>query len=158
MHEEVIPFHRYFGNIRIFSLPVFGFPAPRALPAPPRPAGLLPAPSNPAIVAPGRVLSRINISNEGWEHVIDRHFPGGTGSQFTIQQGELRSLLGSEQVVGAPVSRTLQSAQKGTLFLREVNVGREIGVDKFTGQPTSTITVVTDRFGNLETTFPGMMR
>lgn len=31
-------------------------------------------------------------------------------------------------------------------------------IDKFSGQPTSTMTVLTDRFGNLITTTPGVIK
>ena len=38
---------------------------------------------------PGRGLSRINISNVGWAHVLERHF-AGAGSRFSISQAQLR--------------------------------------------------------------------
>jgi hypothetical protein len=106
---------------------------------------------------PGRVLSRLNISNSGWAHVLQRHFPGGTGSQFNIAQGELRTLLGSRQVVGSPVVRTLESAD-GVRYLREVDIGRTIGFDKFAGADTSILSVTSDKFGNLITAFPGVLK
>jgi filamentous hemagglutinin len=43
------------------------------------------------------------------------------------------------------------------MFIREVEIGNPIGIDKFTGKPTSTLTVLTDKFGNLETAFPGKL-
>lgn len=44
----------------------------------------------------------------------------------------------------------------GARFIREVNVGRIIGTDKFKDfQPTSTITIMTDNYGNLITATPG---
>ena len=105
---------------------------------------------------PGRVQSRINISNAGWAHVLARHF-SGTGSRFGISQAELRALLGSRQVVGSPVVRALESAD-GTRFVRQLDIGQPLGVDKFTGAETSTLTVLTDEFGNLVSAFPGILR
>lgn len=42
-----------------------------------------------------------------------------------------------------------------TTFQRVVDAGRTIGVDRATGQPTSTYTVITDAAGKLITAFPG---
>jgi RHS repeat-associated protein len=105
---------------------------------------------------PGRVLSRINISNAGWAHVLERHFVGA-GSRFSISQAQLRSLLGSKQVVGSPVVRTLESAD-GTRFVRQLDIGYTIGVDKFSGANTSILTVLSDKYGNLVTAFPGILQ
>jgi filamentous hemagglutinin len=109
-----------------------------------------------ATSVPGRVLSRINVSNSAWAHVLERHF-AGTGSRFSIAQGELRDLLGSRQVVASPVVRKLESAD-GVLYLREVDVGRIIGFDKYAGADTSILSVISDRFGNLVTAFPGVLK
>ncbi|MFG9351461.1 DUF637 domain-containing protein, partial [Pseudomonas aeruginosa] len=115
-----------------------------------------------AIQVPGRVQSRVNLmtgdKSAGWEHVVSRHFnPEVNASQFTIGQAELRTLLQSKEVVSAPVTRMLESAQ-GIRYVREVNLSGPIGIDKFSGQPTSTMTVLTDRFGNLITTTPGVVK
>ena len=108
---------------------------------------------------PGRVQSRVNLETNGWNHVIDRHFnPKKNASQFTMSQSDLRTLLQSPTVVQTPVTRTLQSAD-GIRYVREVNVGRPIGTDKFSGnQPTSTMTVLSDEFGNLVTATPGKIQ
>jgi filamentous hemagglutinin len=51
--------------------------------------------------------------------------------------------------------RVLRS-ESGPRYLREVTFeGRIIGVDATTKNPTSILTVMTDEFGNLVTTFPG---
>jgi filamentous hemagglutinin len=115
-----------------------------------------PVAAKAAATVPGRVLSRINISNAGWAHVLESHFLG-SGSRFSIGEGELRSLLGSRQVVGSPVVRTLESAD-GTRFLRQVDIRRTIGVDRFTGTDTSILSILSDKFGNLVTTFPGVLQ
>ena len=84
------------------------------------------------------------------------HF-GGSGSQFSIAQSELRALLGSKQVVGSPVLRTLEGPG-GTQYLRQIEMGQAMGVDKFTGANTSTLTAISDGLGNLVTAFPGTVR
>lgn len=116
------------------------------------------------IQVPGRVQSRVNLRNgsasegAGWEHVVDRHFNSTkNASQFTVTQQELRGILQSETVVNTPISRALESAD-GIRYVREINLNRTIGVDKFSGQPTSIMTVLTDKFGNLVTATPGVIR
>lgn len=54
---------------------------------------------------PGRVQSRVNLQNGsakegiGFEHVVDRHFnPSKNASQFTVSQGELRTILQSPEL------------------------------------------------------------
>ena len=92
------------------------------------------------------------------KHVVDRHFSTKNASQFTITQDELKSLLQSKDVVKTPVTRTLDSAD-GIRYVREVDVGRNIGLDKFNNyQPTSTMTVLTDKYGNLVTAIPGVIK
>lgn len=110
-------------------------------------------------VVPGRVQSRINLEADGWQHVLDRHFDTTVNaSQFTVSEAELRSILQSQEVVGASISRTL-SSNDGIRYERVVDLGRNIGTDKFSaGAPTSTITVLTDGFGNLVTVTPGRIK
>jgi RHS repeat-associated protein len=114
---------------------------------------------------PGRAQTRINIqtgnNKEGWTHVVNRHFnPSKNASQFTISEQEVRSLLGSGRVVQTPANKMLTSSGTGEpasiRYVRVVDVGREIGIDKFSG-PTQTMTVMTDGYGNLITCFPGML-
>ncbi|WP_266019351.1 hemagglutinin repeat-containing protein [Brucella intermedia] len=126
--------------------------------------GGVPVPNTVPPKVPGRVQSRVNLANgdssSGWTHVVDRHFnPERNASQFTISQSDLRTMLQSPQVVKTPITRTMESAGHGTLYVREVDLGRPIGTDKFNNfQPTSTMTVMTDRFGNLVTATPGVVR
>jgi hypothetical protein len=82
---------------------------------------------------------------------------GGTGSQFSISQSELRSMLSSRQVVGSPV-RVLQNPGGEITYLRQVDMGQTIGFDKYAGAETSTLTVITDSAGNVESAFPGVLR
>jgi filamentous hemagglutinin len=114
---------------------------------------------------PGRVLSRVNLRNgsqaegAGFNHVIAEHFSGkASKSEFTVSQNELKAILQSKEVVQSPVSRILESAD-GPRYVREIDLGRSIGLDKFSSrQPTSTMTVLTDRYGNLVTTTPGKIK
>ena len=92
-------------------------------------------------------------------HIISRHFSGkANASQFSISEAELRTLLSSKGVVQTPVTRVIESAD-GPRYLRQVETGSSIGFDKFNdGAATSTMTVLTDKFGNLVTAFPGVLK
>lgn len=80
---------------------------------------------------PGRVQSRINLANEGMEHLVSRHLSGKVNaSQFSIGEPELRGLLQSKAVVSTPVTRIVESAD-GVRYVREVDVQHIIGTDKF---------------------------
>ena len=104
---------------------------------------------------PGRVQSRINITNKGWKHILDRHFGNKNASQFTISQDKLRGLLSSEEVVKSPIIGTLQ-ADDGLRYVREVSFKDPIGLDKYKNlQPTSTMTILTNEKGELQTATPG---
>ncbi|OCG61436.1 RHS repeat-associated core domain-containing protein [Gilliamella sp. Nev3-1] len=112
------------------------------------------------------VQSRINIQNgdtdKGWMHVLKRHFSGkSNASQFTITE-EAKYLIGSKQVSDIPISNIRMSVEKGTnieqkLYERVVNFNKNIGIDKFTGKPTNTMTILTDKAGNLITATPGRL-
>jgi filamentous hemagglutinin len=108
---------------------------------------------------PSRVQTRINVTNDGLTHIGDRHLdPTVNASQFTISESDLTNLLQSPNTVSTPVTRTLQSGTSIN-YVREVNVGQVIGTDKFNNyQPTSTMTVITDKYGNLVTAFPGKLK
>lgn len=95
-------------------------------------------------------------SGSGWNHVIHEYYSGKLGkSQFTLPQSELQSILQTPQVVKSPIKGTLSSA-KGDRYIREVDIGRPIGTDKFNNhQPTSIMTILTDKHGNLITVTPG---
>jgi len=44
-------------------------------------------------------------------------------------------------------------------FVREIDIGKNIGLDKFNDmKPTSIMTVLTDKHGNLITATPGVIR
>jgi RHS repeat-associated protein len=110
------------------------------------------------IQVPGRVQSRINISNNGWAHVLKEHFSTKNKSQFTISQSELKTLLQNKDIIKTPVTRTLDSAD-GIRYVREIDVGKNIGNDKFNNfQPTTKMTILTDKYGNLITATPGVIK
>ncbi len=95
----------------------------------------------------------IFLKESGWEHVVDRHFsPGINAGQFTISQKEVKALLQSKQVVNSSVRVSELSGQ----FIREVDIGRTIGTVKpsLGGQTTSNLIVITNRTGNLVSTYP----
>jgi hypothetical protein len=104
---------------------------------------------------PGRVQSRINLSNDGIAHVLSNHLSlakSGNKSQFTLSESELRSLLSSKSTVQAPA----MALETGN-FARTITTSRAIGnlAEKMGGGSTNTFTVITDEFGNLLTAFPG---
>src|SRR5262249_21730526 len=68
----------------------------------------------------GVTSSRINVSNEGFEHVAGLHFnpaKAANKSQFTISQGELRALLSDKSVVRSPVTHLPSGAYSRTITL-----------------------------------------
>ena len=100
---------------------------------------------------PGPVPDHIEITQEGLDHTVDRHTPGGTSTagKSLFSPGEDISGLIRSAESAPPVP------QPGGNFERIVDAGRTIGVDRVTGQPTSTYTVITDAAGRLVTAFPG---
>lgn len=122
--------------------------------------GLLSRKKSIPINVPGRVRSRVNLANSGFQHVLDRHYdPTKNASQFTIAPSELRDLLQSPTVVQSPVNRVVTTHNSELRFIREVNVGRPIGLDKYDNyNHTSMMAVLTDKFGNLVTAHPGLSR
>nr|WP_314267283.1 DUF637 domain-containing protein [uncultured Moellerella sp.] len=113
------------------------------------------------------VQSRINIqigdSKAGWEHIMKRHFSGkSNASQFTISQSEVKSLLQNPEVAKIPISKTQTSVNKVTgekeiLYQRIIMLDKSIGIDKFSNGSTNTMTILTDKHGNLVTATPGVI-
>ena len=112
---------------------------------------------------PGSVKSRINISKEGMAHVVSRHFnPTRTGkSQFTVTESKLRGILESEQAVEARVGVLVDELDTPMVYVRKIVLPEPVGTTRVgTGgklQPTHSMTILTDSFGNLKSTFPGEM-
>ncbi|WP_052046149.1 hypothetical protein [Candidatus Paracaedibacter symbiosus] len=113
-------------------------------------------------IIPGRVKTRINIrkgdgtnKNSEIETAWRKH--GGAGkdnkSQFTISREELISILEDKTTIQAPV----RIAPDSGIFAREVETGKIIGnLPKKNGEkPTPTLTILTDKYGNLVNAYPG---
>lgn len=121
---------------------------------------------------PGRVQSRINIANgrtattpirestgeqasAGFKHVLEGHFDinklSNSRTIFTIKPDELKFILQSSTVVKSPVTMVSEG-----YYSRTVDLGKNIGVAQVNGVkvPVFAIKVITDRAGNLITTFP----
>ena len=110
-------------------------------------------------VGTGSVATRINIktgdNKAGMTHAWNNH--GGdmsrtNKSQFTISKDEVVSILQDKKTINTPAYR-LPSGD----YVRNVDTGRIIGHNakgKNTG-PTSIMSVITDKKGNLVTTYPG---
>ncbi|ELW9234955.1 DUF637 domain-containing protein [Proteus mirabilis] len=114
------------------------------------------------------VQSRINIKvgdvESGWLHVQKRHFSGAqNASQFTLSEQEIKDILLSPAVIKIPINKTRESYNKNTnsidiLYERVIQLDKNIGIDKFSKQPTNIITMLTDKNGNLITTTPGEIK
>ena len=60
--------------------------------------------------------------------------------------------------MSTPVTRIIETGD-GVNYVREVDTGQVVGTDKFNNyQPTSIMTVMTDKYGNLVTAFPGKLK
>ena len=112
-----------------------------------------------AITATRVVASRVNIPTDVWIHVINRHILGvlGAASRFLIPGSVVYRALSSPEVVNSPIVRAALSGDE-VAFIREVEMGFEIGFDIYANGLTSIMTVMTDRLGNLLTAFPGTLR
>lgn len=110
----------------------------------------------------GVVQSRVNLAenptrfspskNAGMKHVRDRHYnPSKNAGQFTIPESDLKNILQSKQVVNT----TVKQLESGG-FERVIDIGKNVGTVKpsLGGQPTTWIKVITDKAGNIITTYP----
>jgi RHS repeat-associated protein len=93
----------------------------------------------------------IAVTRRGAAHVMARHFPGGARtagkSIFNAAENLVDLVRGAEGV--APVR------QAGGNFQRVVTAGREVGVDRASGNATNVYTVITNMANELVTMFPG---
>ena len=118
---------------------------------------------------PDTAQSRVNVAHKtmdngherGFDYAMSKHGANAAipdKSQYTISDDEVRQLLQSEQVVKAPVSNpSIDEKIYEDRFVRQVDTGRIVGIFRNENNPTPTsmITVITDRQGNLINTFPG---
>jgi RHS repeat-associated protein len=98
----------------------------------------------------GSFVKPIKITSKGWTHVINNHTGIYTGAKSVFDTSvDINKLIqNANQVPGVQ--------QANGNFARIVNAGSNVGIDMTTGKPTSYYTVITDAFGNLVTTFPGV--
>jgi RHS repeat-associated protein len=95
----------------------------------------------------------INVTERGMQHVLERHIVNGipefaSKSKFTTGVN-LTELI--QQGTQMPMVR-----QANGNFARTFDAGRAIGIDRATGQASSTVTIITAPNGNLVTMFPGV--
>lgn len=95
----------------------------------------------------------INLTQKGMAHILERH----TVNNIAKFAGKSKFNAG-EDIAGLITRATQQPMvpQANGNFQRIFNAGRNIGVDRATGQATSTMTVITNRDGDLITAFPGL--
>lgn len=95
----------------------------------------------------------INVTERGMQHVLERHIVNGIPefagkSKFTTGVN-LEGLI--QQGTQMPMVRHANGN-----FARTFDAGRAIGIDRATGQASSTVTIITAPNGNLVTMFPGV--
>lgn len=102
--------------------------------------------------APLLLNGPIRITEKGMEHVIERHTVNNFAKfagKSKFNEGESLSAL-----VNSGTQQRMVQQVNGN-FARTWDVGRQIGIDRVTGQTTSVMTVITRPNGELVTAFPG---
>ena len=93
------------------------------------------------------------VTERGLAHVLARHVTGGalTAGKSVFYGGakEVRQLIDA-------AGRVSPTQQPGGRLGWIVDAGRDIGIDRTTGLPTSQYTVISDHVGALITAFPGV--
>jgi hypothetical protein len=103
--------------------------------------------------ATGGEGTAIELAEDGMAHVLEGHTAGGAlsaGKSIFHAAEEVPGLIRAAEGT-VPVKQAV-----GRNFQRIVNAGREIGIDRATGKPTSTYTVITNAANKLITSFPGV--
>jgi hypothetical protein len=95
----------------------------------------------------------ISITQKGLQHTLERH----TYSGIAKYAGKSKFNAG-EDVVGLIQSGTQQRMvqQANGNFARVFDAGRNIGIDRATGQQTSWMSIITKPDGSLVSAFPGV--
>lgn len=107
-------------------------------------------PAGPAGVAVRGGRAALHIGVRGLRHVMARHAFGGArtaGKSLFSQSENIAKLI--RQASSAP------RIPQGNRFQRTIDAGRQIGIDRATGKPTSIYTVITNSADELVTAFPG---
>jgi RHS repeat-associated protein len=106
-----------------------------------------------AVVSGGYVASKIEITEAGLQHVLDRHIIGGalsTGKSLFDDNVTVTRLIADAADAVPPI------AQVNGNHAYIVDAGRTIGVDRATGAATRIYTVIARPNGELVTAFPGV--
>lgn len=97
----------------------------------------------------------INVTEEGFTHVMKRHYLEGffpKKSKFTMGVREIVGLIKNSAQVP---KRILTNSGN---FERVIDAGRVVGIDGFTQQPTTMMTIITNAAGDLQSAFPGVLK
>jgi len=102
----------------------------------------------------GHIINEeITITEEGFMHVMQRHYPRSgmflNKSKFTLSAREIVNLI--KNSAQAP-----KLLQRGGNYVRIVNAGRIVGIDATTGHSTMMFSIITNKEGKLVTAFPGL--
>ena len=62
------------------------------------------------------------------------------------------------QLINSGTQQPMYLQESSGSYTRNFDVGRNIGVDRSTGQQTSIMTIITDANNDLQTAFPGSLR
>jgi len=114
------------------------------------------------IEVPGRVQSRINLKvgdgrnvdyGYGIESMWKKHgnVLKNNKSQFTITKEQVLDLLQNKRVVQSPII----DISKAGHYVREINTHTQVGKLCYDEQKTNFLTIITDKYGNLVTAYPG---
>ena len=95
---------------------------------------------NPGIKITQNALTKISKVHQGTYNGVKSVFNEGENITELIQKTTQHNMI----------------PQLGDKFARIVDVGRNIGIDRLTGQQTSNITVITNKANELITAFPGI--
>lgn len=95
--------------------------------------------------------SNVRLGLTGLAHVAGRHFADGA-----LSAGRSVFNVGEDLYDLAARAHNVAPVQSGPRWIRVVDAGRPVGVDRTTGALTSNYSVVTDRVGNVVTMHPGI--
>ena len=113
----------------------------------------------------GAVATRINIrkgdgsTGSGLNYAWNKHGPDGNPNKSRFNDGmtqdDVISILKEKNTVNTPAYKEPSSGN----YIRNVDTGRHIGTDAKNGNaPTTTLTVITNKKGDLVNVYPGRTR
>ncbi|MFN0062269.1 MAG: hypothetical protein ACKVPX_07110 [Myxococcaceae bacterium] len=95
----------------------------------------------------------VHVTPKGLMHTINRHTESGM-SRF-LNKSKFNAGEDIRQLVQAGTQQPMVRQANGR-FARTFDIGRNIGIDRATGQQTRWVTIITEADGSLVTTFPGV--